>query len=320
MRNLSSVGYARLQRYGAKYLFFAGLACLSVQSVAGVNILGSDSVEPVFKQAIADFKRAQPTIAVSLDAKGTGAGMVALCKGEADIALASRKISSKEFGQCRSNSIEYYQLPVGWDAVAIFSHPSNTWLTSLTVAELTLLFEAEATEKVTSWNQVRASFPASKINLIGLDMRSGTADFFSTAIKGYPKLLRADLKAESDHARVSRLVASTPGAVGYASVTGVSTSGAKVELVAIDEGTGKGPIAPSTATILDGRYDKLSRLLYMYVSKSAYETKPDVKAFVDFSLLSMGKYVMESGALPLTSTNYETSRARLRDKKAGGAE
>lgn len=308
-----------LKRSHIMSLLSAACLALATNAFANVTIVGSDSVEPIFKGVVADFKRAQPTMSVSFDIKGTGAGLTTFCRIEADIALASRKMSSKEYTQCRSNSVEYYQLPLAWDAIAVFSHPSNSWLSSLTVAELTLLFEAEATERITAWNQVRAGFPGSKITLIGLDARSGTADFFSSALKGFPKLLRTDLRVESDHARVARLVASTPGAVGYASLTGVVASGAKVEMVAIDEATGKGPITASAATVVNGQYEKLSRLLFVYVSKSAYETKPAVKALVDFSLQSMSKYVMEAGALPLTAANYEASKVRLREKKPGSA-
>ena len=286
----------------------------SAHSAANVIVRGSDSVEPVFRFAITDFKRSNPKAIVNIDAKGTGAGFSAICTGEVDIAMASRKINSKEFSQCGLNSVAFYELPIGWDAIAILSHQSNSgWLTSLTLPELTQLFEVASTEKVLTWNQIRPSFPATKITLIGLDARSGSADFLSTSIKGFAKMLRADMRTESDHARVARIVASTPGAVGFASLTGVTD--ANVSLVAIDEG--KGAIEPSAKTVLSGEYGKLSRLIYVYVAKTAYDTKPEVKVFLDFTLSAMAKYVRDAGALPLTGANYDANRAKLREKKTG---
>jgi phosphate transport system substrate-binding protein len=291
---------------------------VSVPATATINIQGSDSVEPILKEALTDYKRAKPDAAITFDAKGTGSGMTAFCKGAADIGMASRRINNNEFGLCGANAVEYYQIPIGWDAIAVMSHSGNSWLQSLTVDELVLIFEAASTTKVIQWNQVRASFPASKMVLVGLDMRSGTADFFSTALKGFPKLLRTDMRLEADHARVARLVASTPNAIGFASLTGLT--GVNVNVVAIDEGKGQGAIAPSVATILDGKYDKLSRLLYLYVSKSAYSTKPDVKDFVDFTLNTMAKYVKDAGALPLTNANYETAKVRIKEGRTGAAQ
>jgi phosphate transport system substrate-binding protein len=290
----------------------------SAPVAATINIQGSDSVEPILKEALNDYKRAKPDAAIVFDAKGTGAGMTAFCKGAADIAMASRRINNNEFGLCSSNALEYYQIPIGWDAIAIMSNSGSGWLQSLTVDELILIFEAASTNKIMQWNQVRASFPASKMVVVGLDMRSGTADFFSTALKGYPKLLRPDMRLESDHARVAKLVASTPNSIGFASLTGLA--GANVNVVAIDEGKGLGAITPSSATILDSKYDKLSRLLYLYISKTAYDTKPDVKSFVDFTFNTMAKYVKEAGALPLTNANYETAKVRLKEGRTGSGQ
>ncbi len=307
-----------------RHMLKTGLACLasmmliSVEAQAAVVVSGSDSVEPVMVEVVKDYKRTNANAAINLDAKGTGAGLAAFCKGEADIAMASRKINSKEYGTCSLNAVAYYEIAIGWDAIAVVANKGSTWLQSLTTAELATLFEVASTNNVVQWNQIRATFPATKIVLIGLDARSGTADFFSTALKGFPKMLRTDLRLESDHAKVVRLVSATPGAIGFASLTGYSPDSAAL-LVGIDEGTGKGPVLPSPATILNGQYDKLARLLYLYVSKTSYEAKPDAKDLVDFSLKGMAGYVSKAGVVPLTSANYETAKTALRDKKAGTA-
>lgn len=63
---------------------------------AVVTIAGSDTVESIVVAATEKYTRANPKAVVKIIAAGTGAGFSAICKGEADIAMASRPINGKE--------------------------------------------------------------------------------------------------------------------------------------------------------------------------------------------------------------------------------
>jgi phosphate transport system substrate-binding protein len=168
---------------------------------------------------------------------------------------------------------------------------------------------------VIQWNQVRPNFPAAKIALGGLDMKSGTSDFFSSALVGAPKMIRADFKDFSDHSKVIQYVAATPGAIGFVSMVAYLDNPDKTALVAIDEG--KGAVIPSINAVISDQYAKLSRLLIIYVSKQAYESKADVGDFANFFVDGASRFVSYARAVPLTASSYSSSKTRLRNKEVG---
>jgi phosphate transport system substrate-binding protein len=289
---------------------------LAAQAVsAEVSIAGSDTVEPILSAAVDQFKRSKPTANVKLESLGTGTGFAALCKGEADIAMASRAITAKEKTVCAGNKRDYIELPIAWDAVVLVSHPGNTWLRELSIGEVRSLWELASNNKVMQWNQVRANFPATKIALGGLDLKSGTADFFSAALTGAPKMIRADFKDFSDHSKVVQYVAATPGAIGFVSLVVYLDQPDKVALVAIDEG--KGAVIPSVNAVISDQYAKLSRLLFIYVSKQAYEAKPEVSDFANFLIDGASRFVSYAHGVPLTAASYTAAKNRLRNKEVG---
>ena len=73
--------------------------------------------------------------------------------------------------------IEYLEIQVGLDALAVVVPKSNEWLTCLTFEELGLIWGAD--NAVSNWNQVRSDFPDEEINLFGPGTDSGTFDYFN---------------------------------------------------------------------------------------------------------------------------------------------
>ena len=53
-------------------------------------------------------------------------------------------------GLQEGRAIEFIELPIAYDGIAIVVNPKNTWATSITVAELKTLWEPEAQGKVTA--------------------------------------------------------------------------------------------------------------------------------------------------------------------------
>jgi phosphate transport system substrate-binding protein len=82
--------------------------------------------------------------------------------------------------------------------------------------------------------------------------------------------------------------------------------------------SGKGPITPSEASIIDGSYTPLSRPLFIYVNKKAYDSKSSVKAFVDFALGKTGaEDVKESNYVALPTDAIDAIKAHLAGNKTG---
>ena len=66
-----------------------------------------------------------------------------------------------EIDACQKAGIDYIELPVAYDGMAVVVNPKNTWATSMTVAELKKLWDPAAQGKVLRWNQVRAGLAES---------------------------------------------------------------------------------------------------------------------------------------------------------------
>ena len=133
---------------------------------------------------------------VTVGISGTGGGFKKFCRNETDISNASRPILKSEMDDCKKAGIEYFELPVAFDALTVVVNPKNTWLeTGITVGELKKMWEPAAQGKITSWNQVNPAWPDQPMKLFGAGSDSGTFDYFTEAIVGKAKSSRGDFTA-----------------------------------------------------------------------------------------------------------------------------
>jgi phosphate transport system substrate-binding protein len=180
-----------------------------------IEIDGSSTVYLVSEAVAEPFMDAtNRSVNVTVGIKGTGGGFDRFCKGEIDIADASRPIVEKEMNLARKNGIEYIELPICFDALTVAVHPSNK-LDSITVSELKKMWEPEAKDKVMQWNQVNPAWPAEKLKLYGAGTDSGTFDYFTEAIVGKAKASRSDYFPSEDDNTIVQGVADTKNALGY---------------------------------------------------------------------------------------------------------
>src|SRR3989338_10104200 len=100
-----------------------------------IKVDGSSTVFPITEAVAEDFG-AQGGSKVMVGISGTGGGFKRFCRGETDISDASRPIKDAEKALCQSNGVEYIEIPVAYDGLAVVVSPSNTWVDHLTVAEL----------------------------------------------------------------------------------------------------------------------------------------------------------------------------------------
>ncbi|HVG55589.1 MAG TPA: substrate-binding domain-containing protein, partial [Vicinamibacterales bacterium] len=114
-----------------------------------IRVDGSSTVFPISEAMAEEFKRENPKVDVSVGISGTGGGFQKFCRGETDISDASRPIRPTEIEACRAAGIEYIELPVAYDGLAVVVNPKNTWATSITVDELKTLWEPGAQGKIT---------------------------------------------------------------------------------------------------------------------------------------------------------------------------
>src|SRR6185295_10176961 len=122
-----------------------------------IQLDGSSTVFPISEAVAEEFQKANPTIRVTVGISGTGGGFQKFCRGETDISDASRPIRPAEIETCAKAGIEYIELPIAYDGLAVVVNPKNTWATSVTVAELKTLWSPDAQGKVLKWNQACSS-------------------------------------------------------------------------------------------------------------------------------------------------------------------
>ena len=100
-----------------------------------IRVDGSSTVFPISEAMAEEFKRANPKVDVSVGISGTGGGFQKFCRGETDISDASRPIRATEMDTCQKAGIEFIELPIAYDGLAIAVNPKNSWATAVTTAE-----------------------------------------------------------------------------------------------------------------------------------------------------------------------------------------
>ncbi|HXE75202.1 MAG TPA: PstS family phosphate ABC transporter substrate-binding protein [Candidatus Xenobia bacterium] len=297
-----------------------GATALVAQKATLISVDGSSTVYPITEAVAEEFQKANRGVRVTVGISGTGGGFKKFCNGETDISDASRPIKPSEVELCQKNRIEYIELPVAYDGLAVVVNPRNTWANHMTAAELKKIWEPEAQGKITRWNQVRPNWPNKEIHLFGAGVDSGTYDYFTEAINHKEHASRGDFTASEDDNVLVQGIATDELALGFFGLAYYEENRDKLKLVPIDDenpNNGKGPILPTLETVMNGTYQPLSRPLFIYVRKEAL-ARPEVAKFIDFYLQNAGNLAREVGYIPLPARAYQLAKARV-DKRITGS-
>lgn len=279
-----------------------------------VTVDGSSTVFPVTQAMAEEFQLQAPGVEVPVGVSGTGGGFEKFCSNETDISDASRPIKPEEAEACAANDVEYVEIPVAWDGIAVVVNPANEWVECLTVEELTKMWAPEAEGEVTSWQDIRADFPDEPLDLYGPGTDSGTYDYFTDAIVGEEGASRGDFTASEDDNVLVQGVAGSKGAIGFFGYAYYEENQNILKLVGVD--AGDGCIEPSETTINDGTYQPLSRPIFIYVSTTAAE-RPEVQAFVNFYLENAAEIIPQIGYVPFGDSLYAALTERFTAGKTG---
>src|SRR6187402_2813282 len=234
-----------------------------------VSLDGSSTVFPISEAVAEEFQKVEKGVRVTVGISGTGGGFQKFCRGEIDISDASRPISATEVEACKKAGVEYTELPIAFDGIAIAVHPKAVWADKITVAELKTMWAPDAQGKVMKWSQVRKGWPDREIHLFGAGVDSGTYDYFTAAVVGKEHASRGDFTSSEDDNVLVQGVAMDKLALGFFGYAYYVENQNKLKVVAIDDekdDNGKGPIAPSPASVIDGTYSPLARPIFVYAS------------------------------------------------------
>ena len=297
---------------------FAGAVAQTALAQAQiVKIDGSSTVFPVTEAVAEEFQKAKKqSVKVTVGISGTGGGFKKFCRGETDISNASRPIVKSEMADCAKAGIEYYELPVAFDALTVVINPKNNFIKQLTVAELKKMWEPGAQGKVTMWNQVNPAWPAQPLKLFGAGADSGTFDYFTEAIVGKSKSSRGDFTASEDDNVLVQGVSRDVNALGFFGFAYYVENKDKLKAVPIVEKDGKSAVMPSMDNVLKGTYQPLARPIFIYVNAKAVG-KPEVKEFVEYYMKHGAKLSREVKYVPLPDSAYTMAWEHVAKGKKG---
>jgi phosphate transport system substrate-binding protein len=274
-----------------------------------LTIDGSTTVYPIVNFMGEDFGKANPNVKVSVTKSGTGSGFKKFIEGNLDICTASRTIEPEEDADCKAKGIEYLEIPIAYDGVSIVVNPANTAVSDLTAAELQKAWGPDST--LTKWSEIRAGFPDEKITFYGPTDNHGTYEYFTEKIAGKKNAIRKEYQPNQEYNAIVQAVAADKNGFGYMGYSYYIENKDKLKAIKIDG------VEATPETIANGTYKPLSRTLFLYVNKKSLDSRPEVKAFVEYALGEGLGAVEESDYVKLPDEAYELIQNRFKALSTG---
>jgi phosphate transport system substrate-binding protein len=259
-----------------------------------IQNIGSDTMVNLAQAWAEEYHKVAPGVSVEVSGGGSGVGVSALINGTCDIANSSRKLEKEEEEKATAKYGGKHpeEFLVGYDALAIYVHPSNP-LNETSVEQLSELFKEGG--KINNWSDLKTTVPGAGDEIVRVSRQnnSGTYHYFREHVVGKKNDFKKGSRDMSGSKDVVELVANTPSAIGY---SGLGYKTDKVKIVKVAKKTGDPAIAPSIETTLNGTYP-IARPMFMYTPPGASE---DVKKYLHWVRTAAGqKIVVDSGYVPL---------------------
>lgn len=281
-----------------------GAASVQAQVKGAIKIDGSSTVYLISEKVATNFKKLHPGVNISIGISGTGGGFKKFANGETDISDASRPIKKTEADKCKANGIDFVELQVAWDGLAVILNKENTWARKMTKEQLKKIWDPDL--KASRWSEVDPSWPAEEIKLYGPGADSGTFDYFTEAINGKEKRSRTDYNASEDDNVIIQGVERSKYALGYLGLAYYEGHKDKLAAAAIK---GEGDyVLPDPKDVLTRKYP-LSRPLFIYIRKDALK-RPAVQEFTQF-YLRRSDLVSEAKYVPMSPLQQLAERRKL---------
>lgn len=284
---------------------FSAPAAVAQQIKGEIKADGSSTVYLITEAVATQFKRLHPGVNITVGVSGTGGGFKKFAAGETDVSDASRPIKPGEAEACKRNGIEFTEIQIAWDGLAVVINKENNWATKMTVEQLKKIWHPDSAAK--RWSDVDPSWPNEPIKLYGPGADSGTFDYFTEAVNGKEKVTRTDYTASEDDNVLVTGVERNKYALGYFGLAYLEAHRDKLTAVQIK---GKGPeyVYPNQETVLTNKYP-LSRPLFIYVKHDSLK-RDEVTEFCRFFLRRMD-LVSQVKYVPLSALQQTRERRKL---------
>jgi phosphate transport system substrate-binding protein len=106
-------------------------------------------------------------------------------------------------------------------------------------------------------------------------------------------------------------------ALGYLPYAYYVDNKSKLKALAVEwEKNDVGPVLPSPENVIEGKYNPLSRPMFIYVNRQSAE-RPEVKAFVEYYLTKAHELTQEIRYLSLPEEAYRMGLERFKNLQIG---
>ena len=237
-----------------------------------LSMNGSTSMEKVIKAVNGAFMEKNKGVTVNLNLTGSGTGIQEASEGKCDIGNSSIKLKDEEAEKLDATV-------VGLDGIALVVNPANK-LEDISLDDLAKVYSGE----ITNWKELGGDDKS--IVVIGREDGSGTRDGFESIVMGdkEPKYAQ-ELESTGS---VINAVATTDGAIGYASLANVDETVKALKI---------GGVEATEENVKSGAYEVQRPFICATLKGSDNKL---VKAYLDFILSEEGQaLVLAQGAVPV---------------------
>ena len=245
------------------------------QLSGSVSTDGSTSMEEVIG-ALGEQFQADTGVSVTYNPTGSGSGIEAVKNGSCDIGLSSRALKDEE------KAAGLTETTVALDGIAVIVNAENSVIVFNDAATAEIY-----TGAVTDWADMGGT--AGTIAVIGRESGSGTRDGFESITGTEDACVLA--QELSSTGAVIEAVRTTPGAIGYASLSAVEGQEG-ITVLTVDG------VAPSEETVLDGSY--AIQRPFVFVTRTDEALSDAAQAFFDFATSTdANDLIAAAGAVPV---------------------
>lgn len=290
-----------------------------------INISGSSTVAPITEIVAEEFD-AESGSSTTVDDPGTGDGFELFCEGQTDISDASRPIDEEEIAACEAAGIEYVEVKVAFDGMAVMTSPDNADAPEcLNFADLYSLIGPES-EGFANWSDGQeiatalgssTELPDIPLDLTGPGTESGTYDSFielalagNAEAQGIPEeqweTTRSDYESSGDDNIIISNIEGSDSSLGWVGWAYAKEQGDAVLNISVAAEPDGDCVEVSDETIADESYP-LSRPLFIYVNSAKAAESEALVGFVDFYLEGLDDWVAESGYVVLPEDQKQAS-------------
>ncbi len=250
----------------------------AAQTKVPIKVTGAESMRSRVHHLAHLFMKDNPQVKITVSRRLLAdEGMKALIAGEADVAMASRKITAQESAAAKAKGLQLDEYLLGYGGIVIITDPQNP-VNELSIDQVRKTFTGE----IVNWKDVSGQDLAITVFKSG-EKNPGTLLFVENDILGGVSITKSAITLP-DFPGIIKKVAETAGSIAYVRMRDTFPGpAARTKSLKIRKDEHSLPVSASRATIGNGTYP-LKRPYYLYTAANAGK---DVRSFVDF-LVSQG--------------------------------